>query len=98
MISWMWSWRSLTAASASREAILSATVSPMPTRMPLVNGMRSSPAASMVSRRRVLGGRAGVDGLHEPFGDRLKHQPLGGGDLAQPSQILATQHAEVGVR
>ncbi len=44
-------WRSLTAASASSEAIRSSSVSPMPTRMPLVNGIRSSPAASIVLSR-----------------------------------------------
>ncbi len=48
--------------------------------------------------RRVLGRRAGVDGLHQPLGDRLEHQPLRGGHLAQPGEVLARQHAEVGVR
>ena len=41
------------AASASSEAIRSSSVSPIPTRIPLVNGIRSSPAASIVSSRRA---------------------------------------------
>ena len=43
----------MTSASASSEAIRSSSVSPIPTRMPLVNGMRSSPAASIVASRRA---------------------------------------------
>ena len=46
--------------------------------------------------RRVLGRRALVG--HEVGVDRLEHQPLGGGDLAQPGELLAAEHAEVGVR
>ena len=49
----MWPWRSWTAAIASSEATRSSSVSPIPTRMPLVNGICSSPAASIVSRRRA---------------------------------------------
>ena len=43
---------------ASSAAMRSARSSPMPTRMPVVNGMASSPAASSVARRRsgVLSG------------------------------------------
>jgi hypothetical protein len=33
----------------------------------------------------VLGGRAGVDRLHQVLGGRLQHQSLRGGDLAQAS-------------
>ena len=47
----MWPCRECTSASASSEAIRSSSVSPMPTRMPLVKGIRSSPAASIVSSR-----------------------------------------------
>ena len=36
---------------ASSAATLSSTLSPIPTRIPVVKGMRSSPAARMVSRR-----------------------------------------------
>ncbi len=53
--SWMWPWRSLTSASASSEAIRSSSVSPIPTRIPLVNGIRSSPAASIVSQALAPG-------------------------------------------
>ena len=48
--------------------------------------------------RGVLRRRAGVDGLHQPLGDRLQHQPLRGGDLAQAGQVLAREHPEVRVR
>ena len=47
---------------------------------------------------RMLGRRAGVHRLHQPLGDRLEHQPLRGGDLAQPRQVLTREHAEVRVR
>ena len=70
----------------------------MPTRIPLVNGIFSSPAVAdgLQADRRVLGRRALV-------GDqvrvrRLEHQPLGGRDLAQPREVVAVEHAEVGVR
>ncbi len=45
-----------------------------------------------------LGRGAGVYGLHETLGDRLEHQALGGGDLAQAGQVLTREHAKVGVR
>ena len=84
--------------SASSAATRSSSVSPMPTRIPLVNGIRSSPAASIVSMRtrRVLGRRALVD--DEVGVDRLEHQPLRGGHLAQPGEVVAGEHAEVRVR
>ena len=46
---------------------------------------------------RVLGRRAGVDRLHQPLRDRLQHQPLGRGGLAQPQQVAAVQDADIGV-
>ena len=54
-----------------------------------MNGIRSSPAARIVSSRprRVLGRRPLVD--DEVRVDRLEHQPLRGGHLAQPGQLLA---------
>ena len=96
----MWPWRAWTSASASSEATRSSSVSPIPTRIPLVNGIRSSPAASIVSSRRAgcLVGEPGVDGLHQPLGDGLEHQALGGRHLAQPGQVLPREDAEVGVR
>src|SRR3954451_10592006 len=51
MTSWRWPCSACTAASASSAAIRSSGVSPMPTRMPLVNGILSSPAARIVCRR-----------------------------------------------
>ncbi len=89
-----------TAASASSDSMRSCSVSPIPTRIPLVNGIRSSPAARIVSRRRagMLGRRARMHRLHQALGDRLEHQPLRGGHLAQPREILAREHAEVRVR
>ena len=47
---------------------------------------------------RVLRRRAGMDGLHQPLGDGFEHQALRRGHLAQASEVLARQHAEVGVR
>ena len=96
----MWPWRSCSSASASSDAIRSSSVSPIPTRIPLVNGILSSPAAAIVSIRRAgcLRRRPGVDGLHQPLGDRLEHQPLRGGHLPQPGQVPAVEHAEVRVR
>ena len=95
----MWPWRAWTAASASSEATRSSSVSPMPTRIPLVNGIRSSPASSIVSSRRagcLVGEPAWT--LHQALGDRLQHQALRGGHLAQAGQVLAREDAEVGVR
>ena len=46
--------------------------------------------------RRMLGRRALVD--HEVGVDRLQHQPLGGGHLPQPAEVLAREDAEVRVR
>src|SRR5215203_1939261 len=43
----------------------------------------------MLGRRALVGDEVGVD--------RLEHQPLRGGHLAQPGEILAGEHAEVGV-
>ncbi len=45
---------------------------------------------------RVLGRRALVH--HQVGVDRLEHQPLGGGHLAQSRQVVAAEDAEVGVR
>ena len=45
---------------------------------------------------RVLGRRALMD--DEVRVGRLEHQPLRGGHLAQPGEVIAREHAEVGVR
>ena len=70
----------------------------MPTRIPLVNGIFSSPAARIVASRTlgVLGRRALVG--DQVRVDGLEHQALGGGDLAQAGEIGAVEHAEVRVR
>jgi hypothetical protein len=47
---------------------------------------------------RVLGRRAGVDGIHQPLGDRLQHEPLRGRDLAQARELVGAEDAQVGVR
>ena len=96
----MWPCGACCSASASSDAIRSSSVSPMPTRIPLVNGIFSSPAAAIVSSRRsrVLGRRTRVHGLHQPLGDRLEHQALRSGDLSQAGEVLAAEDAEVGVR
>ena len=58
MTSCTWPQRRWDSAMASSASTRSARVSPMPTRMPVVNGMASSPAASRVASRRsgVLSG------------------------------------------
>ena len=44
----------------------------------------------VLGRRALVGDEVGVD--------RLEHQPLRGGHLAQPGELVAAQHAEVRVR
>ena len=58
----MWPCSACAAASASSDSTRSCSVSPMPTRIPLVNGIFSSPAAAdrLQAPRRVLGRRARV--------------------------------------
>ncbi len=48
-----WPWRAWDAAIARSAASWSVRSSPMPTRIPVVNGMASSPAASRVASRRA---------------------------------------------
>ena len=75
-------------AIATSASIRSARVSPMPTRMPVVNGTRARPGG--VERREpALGrlvGRAVVRaaGLAEPRRERLDHHPLRRAHRAQP--------------
>ncbi len=52
MTSWTCPCRSCDAAIARNAASWSARASPIPTRIPVVNGIASSPAASSVARRR----------------------------------------------
>ena len=53
MTSWTWPCSSPSAFSASSASIRSSRVSPMPMRIPLVNGIASSPASRIVSSRRA---------------------------------------------
>ncbi len=53
MTSWMCPCSSPSAFSARRASIRSSRVSPIPMRIPLVNGIASSPASRIVSRRRA---------------------------------------------
>ncbi len=49
--SWTWPWRSCRSRIASRASSRSARVSPIPIRIPLVNGTPASPAAAIVASR-----------------------------------------------
>ena len=94
----MWPCRAWTAAIASSEATRSSAVSPIPTRIPVVNGIRSSPAASIVASRTsgcLLG-----DPLvsHEAGVDRLEHQSLRSRDLTQSGEVPRADRADVRVR
>ena len=51
---------------------------------------RLQPPRRVLGRRALVGDEVGVD--------RLEHQPLRGGHLAQPREVVARQHAEVRVR
>jgi len=48
--------------------------------------------------RRVLGRRAGVDGVHQALGDGLQHQALRGGYLSKAGKVGVVEHTDVGVR
>ena len=55
MISWMWPWRSWISRIARSDSMRSRRVSPMPMRIPVVNGTRASPP-----RRRVASRTSGI--------------------------------------
>ena len=78
-----WPWRRCAAAMASSASMRSATVSPMPTRIPVVNGICSSPGGLEGGQPpgRGLVGRAAV--AVEVVAERLDHHPLAGRDGAQ---------------
>ena len=61
-----WPYRSCKSRSATSASSRSARVSPIPIRIPLVNGIRSSPANSIVSRRRA-GSLSGEAQCGPPF-------------------------------
>jgi hypothetical protein len=58
MISWMCRWRRCTSRSAKRDSARSRDVSPIPTRIPDVNGIARRPASSIV-RIRTAGTLSG---------------------------------------
>ena len=96
MTSCTWPWRRWDAAMASRASTRSCRVSPMPTRIPVVNGMASSPAASRVARRRS-GSLSGEPSWAGTGGQGLEHHPLRRGDGPQRGQLVGVQGAGVGV-
>ncbi len=86
-------------ASASSDSTRSSSVSPMPTRIPLVKGIFSSPAASIVASRFagcLVGEPAWTVSISRSETDS-SIRPWRGGHLAQPRQVVAVEHAEVRV-
>ena len=87
---------------ASSASIRSSRVSPIPMRIPLVNGIESSPASRIVSRRRagnlVRRGPVRPAPLAEPLGGRLEHDPHRRRDRPQRLELRARHHAGVQVR
>ena len=102
MTSCTWPCSSPSASSASSASIRSSRVSPIPMRIPLVNGIRSSPASRIVSRRRagILSGEAqcGPPAGREPLRGRLEHDPHRGRDRPERLELRARHHARVEVR
>ena len=98
MTSCRWPCSACTAASASSAATRSssrladADEDPARERDPQLAGGadRLQPPRGMLRRRALVGDEVGVD--------RLEHQPLRGGHLAQPREVVAVEHAEVRVR
>ena len=96
----MWPWRSLEVGQRLERGdafllgLADPDEDPARERDPQLTGRldRLEPA------RRVLRRRSGVDGLHQPLADRLEHQPLRGGHLAQPRVVVASGDADVRVR
>ena len=102
MTSWTCPCSSPSAFSASSASIRSSRVSPIPIRIPLVNGIASSPASRIVSRRRagILSGEAqcGPTPLAEPLRGRLEHDPHRRGDGPQELELRARHDAGIEVR
>jgi hypothetical protein len=68
MTSWMWPYLRCSSRMVNRDSARSRSVSPMPTRMPVVNGMDSRPASSIVRSRRA-GTLSGEPKCGPPFPD-----------------------------
>ena len=94
--------RSPSARIASSASSRSSRVSPMPIRIPLVNGIASSPASRdrLEPARRELVGRGPVRSapLAEPLRRRLEHDPHRGRDRPQRLELVARHDARVEVR
>ena len=97
MTSCTWPWRAWLAAMASRAVTRSARSSPIPTRIPVVNGMPQpagrleggQPAGGRLVRSAPVGGQVVAQGLD--------HHALAGADRPQLGQLLGEQGAGVGV-
>ena len=86
------------AAIASSAASRSASDSPMPTRIPVVNGMPSSPAA-LQGRQPALGGLVRGSPVRGQVGaQRLDHHPLRRRHRPEPGQVVPRDRAGVRVR
>ena len=105
MISWICPWRSASSRSASSASMRSRRVSPIPIRMPVVNGTRISPARRIVSRRRAgsLSGepKCGPPRLRQALGGGFQHDAHGRCDRAQHREVhrahqAGIQHAGAG--
>ena len=94
--------RSCRSRIASSASMRSSRVSPMPIRMPVVNGTFSSPASRIVSSR-TAGCLSGEPKCAPPFSHSrslvdLQHDALADGDRAQAGDLLARHDAGIGVR
>ena len=102
MISWMWPWRSWISRIARSDSIRSRRVSPMPMRIPEVNGTRSSPARRSVASRTfgplVRGPVVDAAALAEPRRSALEHDPGRYRHRTQPAKVVGGEHARIHVR
>ena len=100
--SWMCPCRSCTSRIASSASMRSARVSPMPIRMPVVNG--DTRASRRLERgqahRRDLVGRAEVRAAppRQPLGGGLQHDALRHRHLAQAREPCLVHHAGIEMR
>ena len=98
----MWPCSSSSAFSASRASRRSARVSPMPIRIPLVNGIASSPASRIVSSR-TAGTLSGDAQCGPPFSDSRSETvssmiPIDADTGRSSSSSRPAHHARVQVR
>ena len=97
-----WPCCACSSASAASASSRSSRVSPMPIRIPLVNGIRSSPASAIVSSRRAgtLSGEAQCGPPFAPSRSAVVSSmiPIDAGDRTELRELLARHHARVQVR